>query len=45
LISAATKNDSTSLILKYSSSFVINKIGNYIYDNQNKHKHMFINEI
>jgi hypothetical protein len=32
LISAATKNDSTSLVLKSSSSFIMNKIGNFLFD-------------
>ena len=30
LISAATKTDSTSLILKSSSSFIMSKIGNFV---------------
>jgi hypothetical protein len=38
LISAATKTDSTSPILKSSSSFIMNKIGNYIYDKSSQIK-------
>jgi hypothetical protein len=33
------------MILKYSSSFVINKIGNYIYDNKHENKNFFLNEL
>jgi hypothetical protein len=43
LISAASKNDSSSHMLKYSSAFVINKIGNYIFDDRYKIKNTFIN--
>ena len=43
LISAATKNSGLTDMIKSSSSFVINKIGNYIYDRKEKINHPLFN--
>lgn len=46
LITAANKsNTNSNQVLKSSSSYVINKIGNYIYDRKEKKNHPMFNEL
>lgn len=45
LISAGTKSGPGSSILKYSSSFIISKIGNYVFEDVKEVKNSFLSEL
>lgn len=45
LISAGTKSGPGSAILKYSSSFIVNKIGNYVFEELKESKNPFLSEL
>lgn len=45
LITAGTKTGPGSSVLKYSSSFIVNKIGNFVFDDHRQLKNSFLGEI
>jgi hypothetical protein len=45
LISAGTKTGVGSSVLKYSSSFIVSKIGNFVFDDHKDFKNSFLGEI
>lgn len=45
LISAGTKTGTGSSVLKYSSSFIVSKIGNFVFDDHKDFKNSFLGEI
>ena len=45
LISAGTKSGAGSEVLKYSSSFIVNKIGNFVFDDTRDSKKCFLSEL
>jgi hypothetical protein len=45
LISAGTKSGVGSSVLKYSSSFIVSKIGNFVFDDHKESKYSFLGEI
>jgi hypothetical protein len=45
LISAGTKSGAGSEVLKYSSSFIVNKIGNFVFDDNRDSKNSFLSEL
>ncbi len=42
LISAGTKTGAGSSVLKYSSSFIVSKIGNFVFDDHKDIKNSFL---
>jgi hypothetical protein len=42
LISAGTKSGAGSSVLKYSSSFIVSKIGNYVFEDLKEVKNSFL---
>jgi hypothetical protein len=45
LITAGTKTSPGSSVLKYSSSFIVNKIGNFVFDDHTEAKNSFLGEL
>ena len=45
LISAGTKKGSDSSILKHSSSFIVSKIGNYVFEDMKEGNNYFLSEL
>ena len=45
LVSAGTKSGPGSAVLKHSSSFIVSKIGNFVFDANKEYRNSFLGEI
>jgi hypothetical protein len=45
LVSAGTKSGAGSAVLKHSSSFIVSKIGNFVFDAHKEYRNSFLGEI